>query len=152
MFVWDCPSVTKLGCTELHQRDASFSHTWISVIFHVTFINGHHTPVILGESSPFHACCTPSSPCACCHTACERDPAVWSPCGSCTLGKGGWDGSCMLNKRSLKATRYLHLPSGCDTASEVLWLPSEQLRGAQGKLFRSFRSGHGVRICPRVWE
>lgn len=54
-------------------------------------------------------------------TACERDAAVWSPCGSCTLGKGGWDGSCMLNKCSLKATRYLHLPSGCELMETQPW-------------------------------
>lgn len=54
-------------------------------------------------------------------TACERDAAVWSPCGSCTLGKGGWDGSCTLNKCSLKATRYLHLPSGCELMETQPW-------------------------------
>lgn len=114
-----------------------------------------YTPVILGEFSLFPACCASSFPCACCHTACEQDAAVWSLCGSCTLGLGGWNGSCTLNKRSLKAVRYLPLPWGwelMDTALEGLWLPSEQLSGAQGKLFRSFRSGAGVRVYPRVSE
>lgn len=117
---------------------------------HVAFINGY-TPVVLGDSCPFHACCAPSFPCACCHSACEQDPAGWSPCGSCTLGKGGWDGSCTLNKRSLKATRYLHLPSGCVSS----WRHSF---GSVWKLpwicplFRSLRSGRGVRVYPRVWE
>lgn len=102
-----------------------------------------------GEFSLHPACCTCSFPCACCHTACEQDAAVWSPCGR----DGGWNGSCMLNKRSLKAMRYLPLPWGwesMETALEGLWIPSEQLCGAQGKLFRSFRSGDGLRVYPRV--
>lgn len=106
--------------SKLHQRDTSFSHTWISVIFHVTFINGY-TPVILGKLSLFPACCASSFPCACCLTACEQDTPVWSPCGSCTLGMGGWNGSCTLNKHSLKATRYLPLPLGWELMETQLW-------------------------------
>lgn len=74
-----------------------------------------------GHSPSFHACCTPSFPCACCHTACEQDPAVWNPCGSCTLGMGGWNGSCTLNKCCRKTTRYLQLPSGCELMETQLW-------------------------------
>lgn len=79
------------------------------------------TPVILGEFSPFHACCTPSFPCACCHTAWEQGNAEWSPCGSCTPGMGAWNGSCTLNKRSVKTTRYLHLPWGWELMETQLW-------------------------------
>lgn len=85
------------------------------------YISHGCTPVVLGEFSPLHACCAHSFPCACCHTACEQDTAAWSPCGSFTPGMGGWSGSCTLNKRSLKATRYLHLPWGWELMETQLW-------------------------------
>lgn len=36
-------------------------------------------------------------------------------------GWGGWNGSCTLNKCSLKARRYLQLPSGCELMETQLW-------------------------------
>lgn len=111
MFVWGFLSVTKETLPSVTLGSLNIP----CYIFHGC------TPVIWGEFSPFHACCTPSFPCACCHTACEQDTAEWSPCGSCTLGMGAWNGSCTLNKCSLKATRYLHLPWGWELMETQLW-------------------------------
>lgn len=135
-----------LGFSLCYQRDTSFSHTWISVIVHVTFSMAallSFWGVLLFPCmlySLFSLCMLP-------HTACQQDTAVWSPCGSSTLGMGAWNGSCTLNKCSLKATRYLHLPWGWELMETQVWKcsgfpASSSPCGAQGKLLTSFRSGH----------
>lgn len=60
---------------------------------------------------PVHAVTQPESKMLHCGAPVEVAPSGW----------GCWNGSCTLNKCSLKATRYLQLPSGCELMETQLW-------------------------------
>lgn len=140
-----------LGFSLCYQRDTSFSHTWISVIFHVTFSMAAllsfwgNCPLSMHAVLPLfpvHAATQPVSRILQSGAPVEAAPWGW-----------GLEWILQLNKRSLKATRYLHLPWGWSS-----WRHSfgSALASQQAALWSTGKTAQSLQIrswvYPRISE